>query len=70
MTPSTADELAAVIEAATGRPLDQLTDAEAVDVADRLRAIAELPTPTPADQHLAHHLRTAADIIEQQVEVT
>ena len=70
MTPSTADELAAVIEAAAGRPLDKHTATEALDIAERLRAIAELPTPAPADQHLAHHLRTAADIIEQQVGVT
>ena len=66
MTPSTAEELAAVIEATAGRPLDQLTVTEAVDVAERLRVIAELPAPTPADQHLAHHLRAAADIIEQR----
>ena len=66
MTTSTDDELAAVIEVAAGRPLDQLTVSEALDVADRLRTIAELPTPTPADQHLAHHLRLAADLIEQQ----
>jgi hypothetical protein len=70
MAPSTADELAAVIEAATGRPLDQLTDTEAAHVADQLRMISELPTPSPGDQHLAHHLRTVADIIERRAGVT
>ena len=69
MTPSTADQLAAVIETSAGGPLDRLTATEAVDVAGRLRAIAELPAPTPADQHLAHHLRTAADLIEQRAGV-
>ena len=39
---------------------------DVLDVAARRRAIADLPTPAPADQHLAHHLRAAADIVEQQ----
>ena len=70
MSPSSIEELATIIEAAASRPLDQLTDTEALDVAGRLRAIAELPTPTPADQHLAHHIRAAAELIEQQAGVT
>ena len=67
---TTTDELGTVVEAAAGRPLDQLTVTEALDVADQLRAITELPTPTPADQHLARHLRAAADLIEQRAGVT
>ena len=66
MNPSSIEELATIIEAAAGRPLDQLPDTEALDVAVRLREIARLPTLTPADQHLAHHLRAAADIIERR----
>ena len=67
---TTTDELGAVVEAAAGRPLHQFTVTEALDVADRLRTITELPALTPADQHLAHHLRTAAHLIERRAGVT
>ena len=56
--------VADAVAASTGRTLDELTATEAIDVADQLRAIAALPTPSPRDVHLAAELDAAAAIIE------
>ncbi len=57
LTPET---LAAVVEGALGRPLDSLGTAEAIDMAELMRAIvASLPAPN--DVHLAARLVEVAD---------
>ena len=60
----TAVDIAAVVAAAlaeTGRSLDELTAAEAIELADGLRAvIAALPAPTPRDVRLALDITAAA----------
>ncbi len=65
MTPTEADELAAVVTAAfadAGRSLDALTIVQALDVADRLRDVADaLPGPGAA------RLRLVAQHVEQAV---
>ena len=43
----------------------QPTLSQQTAIADRLRSIAELPTLSPADRHLAHHLRKVAEIVER-----
>ena len=71
MSSSTPDTLDAVVAEAVGRPLDELTAVEAIDVADRLRAVvAALPPSTPAETHLAHQLTAAAEAIERSAGVT
>lgn len=71
MSASTPDELDAVLTEAVGRPLDELTAVEAIDVADRLRAVVSaLPSMTPAETHLAHQLMAAAAAIERRAGVT
>jgi hypothetical protein len=59
------DELAAVIAAAIGHPLDELTPGEAKDVADRLRAIADA-TAGPGSDTIA----AAAALVELRAGVT
>ncbi len=65
MTATEADELATVVTAAladAGRSLDALTIVEALDLSDRLHALADaLPGPG------AGRLRLAADYVEQAV---
>jgi hypothetical protein len=62
-------ELTTAITAAladAGRTFDDLTATEAIELADRLRAIvAALPTPTPRDVRLAASVTTTADLIER-----
>ena len=71
MNSATPDTLDAVVTAAVGRPLDELTAVEAVDVADRLRAVvAALPPSTPAETHLAHRLIESANLVERCAGVT
>jgi len=60
-----ADDLAAVMAAALGRPLDTLTATEAIDVAERLRAIAGA-LDGPGSRSLAD----AVAIIERAAGVT
>jgi len=60
-----ADDLAAVMATALGRPLDTFTATEAIDVADRLRAIADA-----LDGPGAPSLTEAADLIERAAGVT
>ncbi len=61
-----ADTFTAAVDAATGRPLDELTVTEALDVAERLRSIvAALPAPSPRDVHLAALLTDAAALVER-----
>lgn len=66
------DTLDAVATAAVGHPLDQLTAAEAIDVADRLRAVVDAlaPPPSSADSHLAAQLADAAELIEKRAGIT
>lgn len=64
-TTDTPETLAAVVEAATGRPLDQLTTTEALDAADRLRAVVDaLDAPTPGDARLAADMASVAELVE------
>ena len=71
MTSATPDTLDAVVAAAVGRPLDELTAVDAIDVADRLRAVvAALSPSTPAETRLAHRFLEAADLIERCAGVT
>jgi hypothetical protein len=69
MSTTTADTLAAVLAEAlaeTGRSIDDLTAAEAIELADGLRAfVAAMPTSSAFDVRLAAALRHAADLIEQ-----
>lgn len=65
------ETLAAVVEAAVGRPLDSLTVTEALDVADRLRAVVDtLPATSSHDAHLAAQLIEAAVLVEHRAGVT
>ena len=65
------DTLAAAVEAAVGHPLDQLGTAEAIDVADRLRAtVAALPSTSPAEAQLAARLTEAAELVERHAGIT
>jgi hypothetical protein len=70
MTVAAVDELAAVVAAAlaeAGRSIDDLSAAEAIEIADALRAIvAALPAPTTHDKRLATDLGAAAGIVEQR----
>jgi hypothetical protein len=52
--------------AAAGHALDDLSAAEAIELADDLRAVAALPTPSPLDVRLAADLSAAADLIERR----
>jgi hypothetical protein len=69
-TTSATGALAAVLADAlteSGRTLADLTVAEAIELADGLRAfVAALPTPSPFDVRLATALKAAADLIEQR----
>ena len=60
------DDLASLVEAALGCPLEALQAADAATVADALRAIASLPTPTPSDRQLAAKLAQAAALLEAE----
>ena len=64
------DALAAVVADAladAGRSIDDLSAAEAIEIADALRAIvATLPAPTTHDKRLATDLDAAAGIVEQR----
>jgi len=64
-TDALAAVVAAVVAAALGRPLDTLTATEAIDVAERLRAIA-----AALDGPGAPSLTEAADLIERAAGVT
>ncbi|MGP0111145.1 MAG: hypothetical protein ACLPR9_20220 [Acidimicrobiales bacterium] len=67
MTAPDPDDLAAVVEAATGRPLASLTATEALDVAEQVRAIlAALPATNPRDAHLCALLTEAAELVERR----
>jgi hypothetical protein len=44
--------------------LDGLAPYDALVLAERLRCIAMLSTPTPADRRTARHLETIADALE------
>jgi|NGEPerStandDraft_6_1074524.scaffolds.fasta_scaffold241842_1 hypothetical protein len=67
----TDSNLAAVVEAAVGRPLADIKATEAVDVADQLRAIvAALPADTPRDKQLAAQLTEAAELVERRAGIT
>jgi hypothetical protein len=68
-TTSAAGALAAVLADAlteSGRTLADLTVAEAIELADGLRAFAAaLPTPSPFDKRLATDIDAAAGIVER-----
>ena len=63
------DELAAVVTAVladAGRSIDDLSAAEAIELAATLRAIvAALPAPTTHDKRLAKVIELAAGIVER-----
>ena len=59
------DTLTDAVEAGAGRSLDALDIAEALDVAEQLRAIvAALPADNAHDRHLAARLIDAAELVE------
>lgn len=66
LLPMTVD-LSDLLAAELGGPVGALDAAYADDVAAALRAIASLPTPTPADRRLAARLFQAAELIAPTV---
>lgn len=59
------ETLTDAVDAPLGRPLDQLTTTEALDVADQLRAmLAALDASTPGETRYADDPAAVAELIE------